>query len=283
MGLGMFISTCRGIMQNPGVQPVSAMLRHAAWHGVRRWAPLPFDVPLTDHSRLSISRREEMNGCVALAWSQRLYDYHNMTFLRRLLAEEHVSTCLDIGANIGVYALLMSENESVTVHAFEPHPQTYATLQRMLEANGRKNVHAWRLALSDAPGELRFTDGDCSPVNHVAEDGAIRVTCETGAAFCGREHIVPDVIKIDTEGFETRVLQGFGDLLAGTRYIFAEMNASPEVMAATLPADVFDGPLYVDERRKILCRSRHNHEDAVFVNQIALPELAASGYRVDPR
>ncbi len=283
MGLGMFISTCRGIMQNPGVQPVSALLRHAAWHGVRRWAPLPFDVPLTDHSRLSISRREEMNGCVALAWSQRLYDYHNMTFLRRLLAEEHVSTCLDIGANIGVYALLMSENESVTVHAFEPHPQTYATLQRMLEANGRKNVHAWRLALSDAPGELRFTDGDCSPVNHVAEDGAIRVTCETGAALCEREHIVPDVIKIDAEGFETRVLQGFGDMLVGTRYIFAEMNASPEVMAATLPANVFDGPLYVDERRKILCRSRHNHEDAVFVNRIALPELAASGYRVDPR
>lgn len=279
----MFISTCRGIMQNPGVQPVSALLRHAAWHGVRRWAPLPFDVPLTDHSRLSISRREEMNGCVALAWSQRLYDYHNMTFLRRLLAEEHVSTCLDIGANIGVYALLMSENESVTVHAFEPHPQTYATLQRMLEANGRKNVHAWRLALSDAPGELRFTDGDCSPVNHVAEDGAIRVTCETGAALCEREHIVPDVIKIDAEGFETRVLQGFGDMLVGTRYIFAEMNASPEVMAATLPANVFDGPLYVDERRKILCRSRHNHEDAVFVNRIALPELAASGYRVDPR
>lgn len=283
MGLGMFISTCRGIMQNPGVQPVSALLRHAAWHGVRRWAPLPFDVPLTDHSRLSISRREEMNGCVALAWSQRLYDYHNMTFLRRLLAEEHVSTCLDIGANIGVYALLMSENESVTVHAFEPHPQTYATLQRMLEVNGRKNVHAWRLALSDAPGELRFTDGDCSPVNHVAEDGAIRVSCETGAALCEREHIVPDVIKIDAEGFETRVLQGFGDMLVGTRYIFVEMNASPEVMAATLPANVFDGPLYVDERRKILCRSRHNHEDAVFVNRIALPELAASGYRVDPR
>ena len=206
-----------------------------------------------------------------------------MTFLRRLLAAGHVSTCFDIGANIGVYSLLMSENDSVTVHAFEPHPGTHATLQRMLEANGRENVHAWRLALSDSPGELRFTDGDCSPINHVSEDGAIRVACETGGAFCEREQVVPDVIKIDTEGFEIRVLQGFGDLLARTRYIFAEMNAAPEVMAATLPDDVFDGPLYVDERAKRLSRARHNHEDAVFVNRVALPELTSLGYRVDPR
>lgn len=282
----MFLSTCGGILRNPGVQPVPALMRHAAWHAVRRMAPLPLEVELTDRSRLLLTRREEMNGSVALVWSQRLYDYHNMTFLRALLKADFARVCFDVGANVGIYSLLMSEMDSVTVHAFEPHPATHTTLERILRFNHRSNAHAWKIALSDTPGSLRFTDDDCSTVNQAldstqGEVPSITVPAETGRDFCERHQVIPEIIKVDTEGFETRVLHGFGSLLNKTRLIFAEMNAPAGEVAAALPSEVFDGPLYVDHTRRLLCRLRHNHEDAVFVNRSALPDLNSLGYRVE--
>ena len=200
MGFGLFIHTCQGILRNPGVSPLPALMRHAMWHGVRRFLPLPAAIEITGRSRLFIEQRREMNGCVALVWSQRRYDYHNMSFLGHLGASGLVRTCFDIGANIGIYSLLMSECPEVTVHAFEPHPATFATLRRMIEKNDRANVHAHQIALSDAGGMLSFTNDDFSPVNKALAEGentpnAIQVPCETGAAFCERKRVYPDLLN----------------------------------------------------------------------------------------
>jgi FkbM family methyltransferase len=286
MGLGLFIHTCQGILRNPGVSTVPALLRHVMWHGVRRFLPLPTAMKITDRSRLFIEQRREMNGCVALVWSQRLYDYHNMSFLGHLGASGLVRTCFDIGANIGIYSLLMSECPEVTVHAFEPHPATFATLRRMIEKNNRANIQAWQIALSDATGMLSFTNDDFSPVNKALAEGeqaenAIQVPCETGAAFCERKQASPDLLKIDTEGLEPAVLRGFGARLDFVKFVFAEMNASDEEMRAVLPERLFEGPFYVDMPARRLRRDRHTREDAVFVNHHAIGPLRQTGFTVE--
>ena len=286
MGFGLFIHTCQGILRNPGVSPAPALMRHAMWHGVRRFLPLPTAIEITDRSRLFIEQRREMNGCVALVWSQRRYDYHNMSFLGHLGASGLVRTCFDIGANIGIYSLLMSESPEVTVHAFEPHPATFATLRRMIDKNHRANVHAWQIALSDASGLLSFTNDDFSPVNKALAEGekvenAIQVPCETGAAFCERNQLRPDLLKIDTEGLEPAVLRGFGAHLNSVKFIFAEMNASTEEMRAVLPESLFDGPFYVDMPERRMRRDRHTREDAVFVNHAAIEPLKRIGFTID--
>lgn len=286
MGFGLFIHTCQGILRNPGVSPVPALMRHAMWHGVRRFLPLPAAIEITDRSRLFIEQRREMNGCVALVWSQRRYDYHNMCFLGHLGASGLVRTCFDIGANIGIYSLLMSECPEVTVHAFEPHPATFATLRRMIEKNDRANVHAHQIALSDAGGMLSFTNDDFSPVNKALAEGesvanAIQVPCETGAAFCERNQVSPDLLKIDTEGLEPAVLRGFGAHLSSVKFVFAEMNASTEEMRVVLPDRLFDGPFYVDMPARRLRRDRHTREDAVFVNHRAIEPLKQTGFTVE--
>lgn len=286
MGLGNFIHTCQAILRNPGVSPLPGLARHATWHFVRRMAPLPLEVALTEKSRLVLHRREELNGCVALAWSQRLYNHHNMTFLLAVLKAGFARVCFDVGANIGVYSLLMSEAESAEVHAFEPHPATCATLRRMLDSNGRQNVKVWQIALSDASGELQFTNDDCSPVNQALEllpDSAresIRVPCETGADFCARQKLVPEIMKIDTEGFEPRVLRGFADVLHRTKLVFAEMNVPEEVLAAALPPEVFIGPCYVDATSRTISRVRQHAEDAVFINRASVESLRGLGFQV---
>lgn len=288
MGLGQFIHTCQGILRHPGISPVPALLRHSIWHGVRRFLPLPASIPITDRSRLFIEQRREMNGCVALVWSQRLYDYHNMSFLGHLGASGLVRTCFDIGANLGIYSLVMSECPDVTVHAFEPHPATFSALQRMITMNLRTNVHAWQTALSDSTGSIAFTDEDFSPVNKAlaageAAGGTLQVPCETGAAFCARTGLRPDLLKIDTEGHEPAVLRGFGDCLDSVKFVLAEMNASPEVMRQVLPEAQFAGPLYVDMPGRRLRWDRHSREDALYIRHSALAPLEQSGFHLQPR
>jgi FkbM family methyltransferase len=286
MGLGLFLQTCRGILRNPGVSPVPALLRHAAWHGVRRFLPLPAVIPVTERSRLFIEERREMNGSVALVWSQRRYDYHNMSFLGHLGESGLVHTCFDIGANIGIYTLLLSEHPEVDVHAFEPHPATFATLQRMITKNGRTNARAWRIALSDATGSLSFTNDDFSTVNKALAGGgegpdAIEVPCETGDAFCERMGVSPDLLKIDTEGHESAVLRGFAGHLPSVKFILVEMNAPPAVIGEVLPSSLFDGPLHVDMPARRLRRTPHTGEDAVYVNRDALDDLRETGFTID--
>jgi FkbM family methyltransferase len=286
MGLRMFISTCQGILRNPGVSPIPAILRHAAWHGVRRFLALPATIDLTERSRLFIEKRQEMNGSVALVWSQRLYDYHNMSFLGHLGATGLVRTSFDIGANIGIYSLVMSECPDVTVHAFEPHPATFATLRRTITQNGRANVHAWQTALSDATGTIDFTNDDFSTVNQALAPGeqaenTIQVPCETASSFCQRLQLTPDLLKIDTEGHEPAVLRGFGALLDSVKFVLAEMNASPEIMGQMLPPSKFAGPLYVNMPARRLQRERHTHEDAIYINRSAIPALTQTGFTVE--
>lgn len=284
----MFIRVCRAILQNPSVNPVSGIARHASWHAVRRLAPLPLKVRLTDKSALILRRREELNGCVALAWSQRLYSYHNMMFLRTLVETGFARVCFDVGANIGIYSLLMSETPAAEVHAFEPHPGTCATLRQMVESNGRANVQVWQRALSDTTGGLLFTNDDCCPANHAigAEAGAdaqrtaIEVPCETGRDFCARQQVTPDILKIDTEGLEPRILRGFGDVLRQTKLVMAEMNVPDAEVAATLPPDTFVGPCHVDVLTKTLTHTRRKGDDALFINCGALPALHELGYRL---
>ncbi len=285
MGFNMFIQTCGKIARNPGAPTLRGWVRHSVWHLARRFSPLPMSVPLTAQSSLRLHERGELNGCVALAWSQRLYDYNNMSFVRELTRQGFVKVCMDVGANIGPYTLILSERPDVQVCCFEPHPRTFAVLQRMIESNDRGNVKAFNLALSDAPGRLWFTDEACNPGNRILQENeagdAITVEALTGREFCRRENVVPDLLKIDTEGHEPGVLRGFGDILAHVKVLVLEENAPPETIAACLPPATFLGPLYVDFDARRLTTTRTWHEDAVYVNRSAVAGLAGLGFHVE--
>ncbi len=288
MGLAMYLQTCQRIARNPGVSTVPALLKHTFWHVTRRLHSLPLRVPMTRRSHLEISRRQEINGSVALAWSQRLYDYNNMSLLMQLT--QRPAFCrvyFDVGANIGPYSLILSESDQAEVHAFEPHPGTFQTLQRCMQANQRHQVQCHNLALSDADGKLRFTDSDCDTTNHVVNDGAsdkqtVEVTAMSGTAFCARHSLKPDVIKIDTEGHEAEVLRGFGALLHEVKVVILEENQPEELLRECLPDHLFEGPLYVDHQARLLRRQKIAPEDAVYVNKAAIAGLTECGYGIEP-
>lgn len=81
------------------------------------------------------------------------------------LLRERIKTgdhCLDIGANLGYYSLLMAQRAGKTgrVAAFEANPKLIDYLQMQKERNGFKMLQIVGEAVSDTLGQATFYIGD---------------------------------------------------------------------------------------------------------------------------
>jgi len=139
-------------------------------------------------------------------------------------------TVLDIGANIGVFAILQGKRLTQgRVYAFEPSPTTYARLRRNVSLNRLDNVETFPLALGDRNGRVRFIDKPISLNSYVstdaAQEGAVEVEAQTLDAFVATRGIDRiDLMKIDTEGHELPVLAGGARALALTGRLVLEFH-----------------------------------------------------------
>jgi FkbM family methyltransferase len=121
---------------------------------------------------------------------------------------------LDVGANIGIHTLAAARHVAAgggAVVAFEPHPQNFRTLLYNIERNGLRHVVAHSVGLAEAP-EVLICHGQ-------ARGGNWSLASRGDHSFAVRlvrldDHLddepLPriDLMKIDVEGAEVRVLQG---------------------------------------------------------------------------
>jgi FkbM family methyltransferase len=136
-------------------------------------------------------------------------------------------TLYDVGANIGLITLVTAlhpSGASVRIHSFEPEPGNCAHLRRNLELNGLVDrVQAHALALGADKGEavlhVRGAEGEGrhSIVTDKGSSGSIRVPLTTADEFARSVGDPPDIVKIDVEGAEGRVLRGMESLLQSGR------------------------------------------------------------------
>lgn len=140
---------------------------------------------------------------------------------------------LDIGANIGNHSIFFASLFG-QVHSFEPNPRTFELLK--FNAAQAGNVTPHRLGLSDADviGTLRVNPTNiggtsvelADAVGAPADRETISLTTlDTFAATHTLGHI--GLIKIDTEGFEARVLRGASSVIDANRpVIMFELSPS---------------------------------------------------------
>jgi len=137
---------------------------------------------------------------------------------------------LDVGANIGITALLMAQAApECEVVAFEPSPENAAFFRENLSAEQRVRLVASGVA--EEAGELRFLVHAGANCHAVSED---YLFAETGSftsvpvVTLDDEFPTGDVsfIKIDVEGFEPHVLAGARNLIARCRpWLWMEFNS----------------------------------------------------------
>ncbi len=125
----------------------------------------------------------------------------------------------DIGANIGYFSKKYSEKvgQAGLVYAFEPARHTHTTLVQ--NCQGHDNITCKNIALSDKSGYLSFRESgvENDPTNGLVADGtpgAVTVEVTTADELVASKAVpVPNVVKIDVEGFEVEVIRGMRAVL----------------------------------------------------------------------
>jgi FkbM family methyltransferase len=139
----------------------------------------------------------------------------------------------DVGANIGTHSILLAKTiPGVELVAYEPHPTNAERLRENITLNNLTNVHVEEIALGDTEErtDLFVTGDDVGVGGHsMLADAAnsIRVTVKRGDDVVNKTHGIPNVIKIDVEGAEKRVLSGLDATLRSPvcRLVFCEVHS----------------------------------------------------------
>ena len=149
------------------------------------------------------------------------YEHEAMRLLIRLAKEGDVA--VDVGANIGLYSLVMGKRVGKTgkVYAFEPAAGSFQTLVEHVALNDLGDViETHQLLVSDTPSVHLFHEDGLHGTNRIGGsryDGPGTVCVERRTIrlddfFCSRDRR-PDLIKIDVEGYELHVLRGAKETL----------------------------------------------------------------------
>lgn len=143
-------------------------------------------------------------------------DYWEMKFLQAYLRPG--DGFLDIGANTGVYSILVSAYVGAQGHidAFEPVERTAARIEAQAALNGLDNLQVHRFAVSDLDGEVDFGFAGNDATMHMRRPGEAsgserRVRSIRLDTFEPYRHYA--VGKMDIEGAEPLALAGAGERL----------------------------------------------------------------------
>lgn len=163
--------------------------------------------------------------------------------LSAMLENHSVDLVLDVGANIGQFALALREaGYKGRLLSFEPLSAEHTQLLRTSHRDALWEV-APRAALGDHEGTIDIHVAGNSVSSSALEMLDTHAAAAPGSAYMGREtvpmsrldtmartHVNPGTvlfIKIDTQGYEDRVLDGATELLSKAQGLQLEMSLVP--------------------------------------------------------
>ncbi len=189
----------------------------------------------------------------AVHFGQR-YESPETNYLQKIITSN--SVCIDIGANIGYFTILMAKTAiSGRVYAFEPIPLNASLLRASVELNELDNVEIIESAVGATDGQTTLsqsTDGAYSSIRNTARKAVerlIHVPITTLDTFVRERSLYSiDVLKVDVEGAEGLVLMGSQELLRDRkrkpRVILMELfdeNLSSYDTSASALIDIIQG------------------------------------------
>jgi FkbM family methyltransferase len=156
----------------------------------------------------------------------------------QIIAKQARGICYDIGANFGIYSVLMAQK--CPVYAFEPNTKIFKHLENTAQ---HKDIKPFNVALADYNGKADFFvpeeatmgsltdwthDKDMAGITKYAGDVSKTVVqVSTMDDFVMQNNLpLPDFIKLDVEGAEISVFRGGRKTIEKSRpTIFFEVSA----------------------------------------------------------
>jgi FkbM family methyltransferase len=156
------------------------------------------------------------------------YEPNSLSLCRKLMAGGGVF--VDIGANIGLYSLIIGEIDDIKVISFEPDSYNFSRLKKNVALNARQNIILCNFPLSDSaqivPFYVPFTDNGgtaripdltseyqtharshySAPATLIKPEHHATARLDDVAKMLDLNYI--SLLKIDVEGHELQVLRG---------------------------------------------------------------------------
>jgi FkbM family methyltransferase len=171
------------------------------------------EVTTIHKKRVRVDLRDEFIG--PALYLQGEIDTHLLEIMRFL--DLRGSVCLDIGANLGLFALAMSDlvGSCGRIYAFEPESHNFELLTYNLKNNDASNVIPLQVAVGDSVGECKL-----ALANHNFGDHQVLTSGDDGRSvqvvrMTTIDEILKDLpdgvvklIKIDIQGYEYHAVKG---------------------------------------------------------------------------
>lgn len=185
-----------------------------------------------------------------------LYDFEPwMLSLLNTISPFITNSFVDVGVNIGQTLLKVKSVSSKTNYiGFEPNPDCYNYLNRLVAINNFNNTRIFQFGISNEVGHgvLYFsnnskTDASASIVNGFRNQSSIKkrihVPLTTWKAINSKENFdTVSVLKIDVEGGELEVLNSFKSCL---------ISDKPIIIIEILPTYNAENSFRINRQRKI--------------------------------
>jgi len=163
------------------------------------------------------------------------------------------ASVIDAGANVGIFSIFAAVNHpDATIYAFEPAPETFAALRE--NTKYYPNIRVFNCALGDRTGtaSLVITPNQGAG-NHIGKEG-IPVDMKTIDSLGVRM----DFLKMDTEGYESPILQGATETIKKWKPIIV-------MSAYHKPNDKKELPELLNSISSYDCELRHDSSDEDFI------------------
>jgi len=252
---------------------MAAIGRVIRWQIASRLIPGPIALPYLNGKYLFAK-----NGMTSAAgnWYCGLDEYEDMSFVLDMLNSGELF--VDVGANIGSYSILAATKDAEVI-AIEPIPSTFKALKQNILLNEfNDRIKTINIGIGNKEDILQFST-DEGTMNHVLKKGedvkqTVNVQVRTlDDVLDGR---VPKIIKIDAEGFETKVIEGAQKTLSNPNLfaVIMEINGSgayygfdDEVLHQKMLSFNFDSYIYYPSTKKLISlkSKRNKNKNTIYI------------------
>ncbi len=189
-------------------------------YGIGKHYPFKFFIPFLKSNyteiqghKMFLDSKDPLNLSIS-----RIFEEFDTDLVKKVIKKGDI--VLDLGANIGYYTLIFAKlvGESGKVYAFEPDPDNFRLLKKNIRINGYKNVILVNKAVSNKAVKTKLYISEIYTASHAIFDtGERRKSIEVDTVrlddYFNDFHGKIDFIKMDVEGAEGGVIQGFSNFL----------------------------------------------------------------------
>jgi FkbM family methyltransferase len=254
---------------------MAAIGRVIRWQIASRLLPGPIALPYLNGKYLFAK-----NGTTSAVgnWYCGLDEYEDMSFVLDMLNSGELF--VDVGANIGSYSILAA-TKGAEVIAIEPIPSTFKALNQNILFNEFNDlIKTVNIGLGNKKDILEFST-DQGTMNHVLKKGEdvkqmVKVQVQVRTLDDELNGRVPKIIKIDTEGFETNVIEGAKKTLINPNLfaVIIEINGNganygfdDEVLHQKMLSFNFDSYIYDPSTKKLISlkSKRNENKNTIYI------------------